>query len=361
MPDDDIVIREASPEDGPALMDAICRIDEETEFLGKPGEARRWAEGFPERLADMRKRGTGAYFAALAAGQIVGFLGAFAGEYERARGFVFIGHVGIRRHRRGQGIGTKLFVAIEDWARARDAWRLELRVDEANEPGHALYRKQGFAIAGRIDESAFLDGRWHAHYLMAKTLRALDGPSCEPLELPSLRSKPAAMTIRPLLPAEAGLLCRWERQLLGEMPFFLKQPREVLDEAAMAKAIADDQGKPDRMGLAALIEGESGPIVIGHASFAKEPALRMQHDAFFMLSVLREHWGCGVGRSLLARIEGWARANGVRRLVTNVTAHNTRAKRFAAAQGFFVQITTPRYAIIDGCVADRVRLAKRLD
>jgi RimJ/RimL family protein N-acetyltransferase len=360
MPDDHIVIREALPEDGPALMDAIGRIDDETEFLGKPGEARRWADGFSERLAFMRERGTGTYVTALAAGEIVGFLGAFGGGFERTRGLIYIAHVGIRRDRRGRGIGTRLFVAIEAWARAHGAWQLELRVDEANERGQALYRKQGFAIAGRIEEAVMLEGRWHAHFWMAKTLRELEGPGFEPIELPPLRSATPAVTIRPLLPPEAGLFCRWERQLLGETPFLLKQPHEVLEEAAMAKIIAEDQAKTDQTRLAALVSSERGPAVIGYASFAKEPGLRMQHDAFFGVHVLRANWACGVGRALLGRLEDSARAHGVRRLVTTVTAHNARGLRFAAAQGFFVQVTSPRFAVIDGRVADRVRLAKVL-
>jgi RimJ/RimL family protein N-acetyltransferase len=360
MRNDDIRIREALPEDGPALMDAISRIDEETEFLGKPGEARQWADGFPQRLADMRERGTGAYMVALAAGEIVGFLGGFAGEYERARGLIFIAHVGIRRAWRGRGIGKRLFVAIEDWARGHGAWRLELRVDEANERGLALYHKQGFAIAGRIEEAVMLEGRWHAHFWMAKTLRELEGPGFEPIDLPPLRSAAAAVTIRPLLPAEAGLLGRWERRLLGETPFFLKQPHEVLAEPAMAKIIAEDQAKTDRTALAALVSSDGGPVVIGYASFAKLPGLRMQHAAFCGLHVLRANWGCGVGRTLLGRIEDSARAIGVRRLVTIVMAHNARALRFAAAQAFFVQVTSPRYAVIGGRVADRIRLAKVL-
>ena len=46
---DALVIRHATPTDAPALADAIARIDEETQFLGKPGEFRaRWAEGFEQ-------------------------------------------------------------------------------------------------------------------------------------------------------------------------------------------------------------------------------------------------------------------------------------------------------------------------
>jgi RimJ/RimL family protein N-acetyltransferase len=43
-----------------------------------------------------------------------------------------------------------------------------------------------------------------------------------------------------------------------------------------------------------------------------------------------------------------------------VLAHNTRALRFAAAAGFQQELTSPRYAVIDGRTADRVRVVKFL-
>lgn len=356
-----IAIRAALPEDGPALMEAIGRIDEETEFLGKPGEYRRWAEGASARLADMRFRGSGAYFIALSGGEILGFLGAFAGGVERARGLVYIGHVGLRRAWRGRGIGARLFAAIEDWARAQGAWRLELRVDEANERGQALYRKCGFAIEGRIAQAVRLDGVWHAHYWMAKELRTLEGPAWEPVELtPARPAAPGAVTMRALQPEEAGLLWQWTRELLAETPFLLKQPHEVPDVPALAKAMANDRGKADRLALAVLSAGNGGESVIGHATIWKEPALRMQHDAVLLLSLRRDHWGRGIGRRLFARLEEWARANGVLRLSINVLAHNARARRFAAAQGFDIEVASPRCIVIDGRVTDRLRLGKLL-
>jgi len=78
------IVRHAVPADVPALNEAIARIDGETEFLGLPGEyLRRWAPGFAERLAVMNEKGTGAYVIAAAGGEIVGFLGAFAGANAR--------------------------------------------------------------------------------------------------------------------------------------------------------------------------------------------------------------------------------------------------------------------------------------
>jgi RimJ/RimL family protein N-acetyltransferase len=41
-------------------------------------------------------------------------------------------------------------------------------------------------------------------------------------------------------------------------------------------------------------------------------------------------------------------------------AHNTRALRFAAACGFWEELVSPRYAVIDGRAVDRVRVVKFL-
>jgi RimJ/RimL family protein N-acetyltransferase len=355
----EVHLRTALPEDGPALMEAVGRIDEETEFLGLPGEYRRWREGVEERLALMREKRSGAYLLAEAGGEIIGYLGGFAGFFRRAKGAIYIGHVGLRRAWRGRGIGTRLFIAFEDWARAEGAWRLELRVDEANERGQALYRKRGFTSEGRIADAVFLEGQAHAHLWMAKTLVPLAGPDWERLDPPPGRVDPGAVAFRALRPEEAPLLCRWERQLLAETPFHLKEAAEVLDEAAMAKALVEKN--PDRLSLAACAGTGGGASVVGYGTVWKEPGQRMQHDCFCYAGVLRAHWSSGLGRALFERLERWAREQGARRLSANVLAHNARGLRFAAAQGFTVEVESPRFAVTDGRVVHRVRLGKRLN
>src|ERR1700740_2270725 len=140
--DEAFTVRPAVPTDVPALVAAIATIDEETEFLAKPGEyMRRWAPGFAERLAAMNEKGGGVYVLAEGGGEIVGFLGAFAGAMERTRGVVYIGHVGVRSPWRGRGVGSALFAQLEDWARVHGVWRLDLRVDTQNARGLALYTK----------------------------------------------------------------------------------------------------------------------------------------------------------------------------------------------------------------------------
>ncbi|HUH83495.1 MAG TPA: GNAT family N-acetyltransferase, partial [Stellaceae bacterium] len=125
------------------------------------------------------------------------------------------------------------------------------------------------------------------------------------------------------------------------------------------KALAEEP-KQDRFALAVLARDADGEAVIGYGSIWKEPGLRMQHDCFFTLSLLQAHYGAGIGRALWERLERWARDNGARRLSTIVCAHNARGLRFAAAQGFAVEVESPRVALKDGRVVGRVRLGKRL-
>jgi RimJ/RimL family protein N-acetyltransferase len=356
-------VRHAVPADVPALDAAIARVDEETEFLAKPGEyMRRWAPGFADRLKEMGEKGTGAYVLAAHGNEIVGFLGAFGGPLARTRGVIYIAHVGVRQTWRGRGVGAALFAAIEDWARAQDAWRLDLRVDTQNARGLALYRKCGFIIEGRVVDGACTHGVWRDHFLMAKALRRLTEPTWAPLELaPSgAGAGEGAARLRRLRPEDAAKLRAFQLQLWGETPFLLMTPGDVPDEAATAKTLAEGLDEPGRLDMVAVVAGVDGERVVGRALVEREAPTRMQHNAYVNVHVLRSHWRRGIGRRMAVELEAWARAQNVSRLTGLLLAHNTRALRFAAARGFREEVVSPRYAVVDGRAADRVRVVKFL-
>jgi RimJ/RimL family protein N-acetyltransferase len=350
------IVRHAGPADVPALDQAIATIDEETEFLGLPGEyLRRWAPGFAERLAVMNEKGTGAYIIAEAGGAVVGFLGAFAGALTRTRGVVYIAHVGVRTAWRGRGVGSALFAAIEDWARGQGAWRFDLRVDTQNARGLALYKKRGFAVEGRIVDGARTDGVWRDHFLMAKALRVLSEPPWQPLELaPSGEGTDGPVSFRRLRVDDVARVRAFQLQVTGETPFMLMQPADVPDEKTTAADLAEGLKQPGRFELVAM----DGECIIGRALAERELPTRMHHNAYANVNVLRSHWGRGIGRQLAAAIDAWAREQNVRRLTGLVLAHNTRALRFATAAGFREEVVSPRYAVIDGRAADRLRVVK---
>ena len=196
---------------------------------------------------------------------------------------------------------------------------------------------------------------------MAKALRVLTEAPWPPLELaPVARAPRRAPTFRRPRVEDAAALVKFEQTLLGETPFLLRQPHEVPDGTAMAKQLAEELEQPGRFILAAFAAEDSGGRMVGSANAWREANSRMHHDAFVLVNVLREHWGCGIGRTLSARVEAWARQQGVRRLTSLVSAHNTRALRFAAALGLEQEVFSPRYTVIEGRAVDRVRVGKWL-
>lgn len=78
--------------------------------------------------------------------------------------------VGILQAFTGQGIGTQLFLAMEDWARNPGILRLELTVMTHNHAAVALYQKHGFEIEGTMRRIMFIDGDYIDEYVMAKLL-----------------------------------------------------------------------------------------------------------------------------------------------------------------------------------------------
>jgi RimJ/RimL family protein N-acetyltransferase len=359
----DFTVRHAVPADVPVLTAVIAKIDEETEFLGKPGEyMQRWAPGFAERLKEMGEKGTGAYVLAAHGNDIVGFLGAFTGHLARTRGVIYIAHVGARETWRGRGVGAALFAAIEDWAHAQGAWRLDLRVDTQNARGLALYHKRGFTVEGRIVDGANREGVWCDHFLMAKALRPLTEPAWAPLELAPDRqgTGEGPVTLRRLQADDAAKLRAFLVKLTSETPFLLTVADDVADEAVLAATLAEAVKEPGRFDMVAVVDGRDGERIIGHALAEREVPTRMQHNAYLSINVQRSHWRRGIGRRLAAEVEAWAREHGVRRLTGLLQSHNTRALRFAAAWGFREELVSPRYAVIDGRAVDRVRVVRFL-
>lgn len=166
-----ITIRRALEEDAPAVLALACALDRETSFMMlEPGERTSSVEEQARRIQSMHTSGNGMLFVAEnEGGALAGLLGAQGGQYRRNRHTVRI-FVGVRQAYAGQGIGTQLFCAMEDWARAWGAHRLELTVMAHNQRGLALYHKMGFTIEGRLRDALKVDGQYIDEFVMAKIL-----------------------------------------------------------------------------------------------------------------------------------------------------------------------------------------------
>jgi RimJ/RimL family protein N-acetyltransferase len=355
-----VIIREAESQDGPALADAIAQINMETEFLGEAGERPPWADCSEAFLRALSRTGDGVYFIVVHAGAIVGYLGAVVPRLTSCRGAIFIGSAGLSTTHRGLGIGNKLFVAMEAWARARGAWRLELRCDVENLRGLALFRKCGFQIEGRVIRAFRVGNAWREHYWMGKLLGHDERELAVPVDLSPLRPGRdiKSVRIRPVQPGDGFSLQQFNKTLIEESPVFLMTPADLAaDVAQVEETITEDVEQEDRHVLVAT-DFEHG--IIGVAGAWREPYDRAAHDASCLVHVLRSWSGCSIGRQLADRVEHWALERGLRRLTATLLGNNRRGTRFAEARGYQVEVVMRRYARLGERQVDRIRLVRTI-
>ena len=343
-------------------MTTIEQINNETEFLGVPGDGHPWDGRFEQELRRLEEKGSGVVFIVLDRGAIVGYLSAFAGWYERNRGTLFIAVVGLREPYRGRGIGTSLFEAVEEWARGRGAWRLDLRVSSLNQRGQALYRKRGFAVEGTIRQGVLRHGAWTDDFWMGKLLDPAPSapPPAETPRLPSGRHATGTLVLRELQSGDGAAFRDWDLRVSTNVPYALKLPGEVPGAEAIERDIADTAADP-HIWLAAIQQDMYGPeavIALGTASI--ERRFRMDYDAYVNVTILPEWAGKGLGRRLHRRVEAWARERGARRLTAATHAPNLGGRRFAAALGYGEEVVMRGYSRFDGRPVDRIRFGKLL-
>ena len=161
-------VRQLKPKDIPRYL-ALTKInDKESNFLGSSPEDRRIP---PMQLLQSISSGRMVIFVVEMAGQLVGQLGMY---WRRTRNKK-LGHcmnlgLAVMKDYWGNGMGTALMNACEDWARMNQIVRLELEVVCKNESAVALYKKCGYDIEGTKRKSMMIEDEYVDEYLMAKIL-----------------------------------------------------------------------------------------------------------------------------------------------------------------------------------------------
>lgn len=147
---EELLVREAVPEDARALLDYMNRIGGESDNLlyGK-NEIKRTAAQEQEFLYGMQKDPNGAMFVGLLRGQIIG--SAQCGRKSPQtrtwhRGSVALA---VSKAQWGKGVGRCLMQRLMDYAKEIGLEMLELEVRADNAGAIALYQKTGFVEIGR--------------------------------------------------------------------------------------------------------------------------------------------------------------------------------------------------------------------
>lgn len=168
-----MIIREANITDAEKLYEMLCRLDEETDYMMyEPGERQKVSPNSDRLKSYLEEASSGTDLMLVAendSGEIVGFLGAERGKLNRVQHTAYI-VTGIREAYRRQGIGTRFFKQLEEWARSKGIVRLELTVECPNIAAKNLYEKNGFVVEGLRSKSMRVNGEFVDEYNMCKII-----------------------------------------------------------------------------------------------------------------------------------------------------------------------------------------------
>lgn len=168
-----ISIRPITQDDAAAFLRLSLTLDDETRFMMlEPGERTTTLAEQRQRIEGWLAAPNSLVFVAApddSDGELAGYLAVMGGPYQRNRHNAHI-VVGIRQAYSGQGVGTRLFQAMEAWAASVGLHRLELTVMTHNAAAVALYRKLGFQVEGTHAHTLCVEGRYVDEFSMAKLL-----------------------------------------------------------------------------------------------------------------------------------------------------------------------------------------------
>ena len=165
------LLRAPSPDEAEAMLRAYVQIAEECAYVANyPEEIRYTVETERDYLDDSLSAPNSAMIVAEVDGELAGNCQIVFKRTQKTRHRASV-MIGLKRAYQRLGIGSAMFRAMEQIARARGARQLELDCIEGNEPALGLYHKMGFEEVGRLpDAYRFKDGSRHAEIRMRKAL-----------------------------------------------------------------------------------------------------------------------------------------------------------------------------------------------
>lgn len=130
------------------------------------------------------------------------------------------------------------------------------------------------------------------------------------------------------------------RRAHAQTDYLLSYPDEQgSDDEQEARSLAETERSDNEVELVAVLDG----WIVGSAGIAAVGGRRkVVHRARFGISVLKEHWGMGIGRVLMGSCIDCARRAGYTQLELEVVADNERALSLYRRAGFEEYGRNPR-------------------
>lgn len=165
-----MIIREVQLSDAEALLQLNLKLDEETKFmLFEPDERKMAVDEQKCMIKSVLESPNSTIFVCERDGELIGFVAAIGGKQKRNAHKAHL-VAGVLQAYSGKGIGTRLFLHLERWAKENGVKRLELTVMSHNKRAIALYHKMGFTIEGEKKCSLIVDGDCVDEYVMGRLL-----------------------------------------------------------------------------------------------------------------------------------------------------------------------------------------------
>lgn len=162
-------IRPIEVSDAEQFLALSKKIDESNFMLYEPGERQTTIEQQRKSIEIISSKKNTTLFVAEVESNLVGFIAAIGNHFQRNQHTAYLA-LGVLDMYQGQGIATKLFDQVFDWAREVNISRLELTVIKDNSKAFNLYRKMGFTLEGEKVHSLMIDGEPMNEYYLYKLL-----------------------------------------------------------------------------------------------------------------------------------------------------------------------------------------------
>ena len=148
------------------------------------------------------------------------------------------------------------------------------------------------------------------------------------------------LLVRNAVASDARALRETAQRTHAETDYLLSYPDEQsADDEQEARSLAETERSDNEVELVAILDGR----IVGSAGVTAVGGRRkVVHRARFGISILKEHWGMGIGRVLMEASIDCARRAGYTQLELEVVADNERAVSLYRCAGFEEYGRNPR-------------------